>query len=93
MAQVDINLIAYKGTGPALTDVIAGHVPMLFGSATSALPAGKVGGEDPRHDQRERAKSMPEIPTVAESGYPGFEVDAWLGDSRRREQRRRSCRS
>ena len=80
MAQVDINHIAYKVTGPALTDVIAGHVPMLFGSATSVLPAGKAGRvRILAMTGRERAKSMPEIPTVAESGYPGFEVDAWYG--------------
>ena len=43
MAQVDINHIAYKGTGPALTDVIAGHVPMLFGSATQCCQPAKLG--------------------------------------------------
>ena len=80
MGQVDMNHIAYKGPAPALTDVIAGHVPVLFGSATSVLPAGKAGRvRILAITGRERAKSMPDIPTVAESGYPGFEVDAWYG--------------
>jgi tripartite-type tricarboxylate transporter receptor subunit TctC len=80
MAQVDMNHIVYKGTAPALTDVIAGHVPVLFGSTASVLPAGKAGRvRILAITGRERSKSMPEIPTVAESGYPGFEVNAWYG--------------
>ena len=80
MAGIDVTHIPYKGTGPALTDVIAGHVPMLFGSAVSILPLAKAGRVKVlAMTGKQRSKAMPDIPTVAEAGYPGFEVDSWYG--------------
>ncbi len=80
MARVELVHVPYKGTGPALNDVLGGHVPMLFGSATSILPLMKAGRiKVLAMTGSKRSGTMPEIPTVAESGYPGFEVDSWYG--------------
>jgi tripartite-type tricarboxylate transporter receptor subunit TctC len=80
MAGINVAHIPYKGTGPALTDVVAGHVPMLFGSAVSVLPLAKAGRVKVlAMTGRQRSKAMPDIPTIAEAGYPGFEVDSWYG--------------
>jgi tripartite-type tricarboxylate transporter receptor subunit TctC len=80
MARIEVAHVPYKGTGPALTDVVAGHVPMLFGSAVSILQLQKTGRVKVlAMTGKQRSKSMPDIPTVAESGFPGFEVDSWYG--------------
>lgn len=79
MANVDILVVPYKGGAPAITDLIGGQVKMFFNSAAQFLPlskAGKVrilataGGQ--------RADYAPDIPTVAESGLPGFESSNWF---------------
>ena len=94
MAHIDIAHVPYKGTGPALTDVVGGHVPMLFGSAVSITPLQKAGRVRVlAMTGRQRSKTMPDIPTVAESGYPAFEVDSWYGCSCRRVPRTRSSHS
>lgn len=80
MAGIDMVHIPYKGAGPALTEVMAGQVPLLFGNplgSMSSVKAGRVraiGVSGPR-----RMASMPEIPTIAESGLPGFETTLFLG--------------
>ena len=80
MAGVDMLQVPYKGTGPALTDLLAGRVQFMSVEAVAALPhvkAGKLralGVATP-----ERNALAPEVPTVAEAGYPGFEVTAWYG--------------
>ncbi len=80
MAKIELTHVPYKGTGPALNDVVGGHVPMLFGSAASILPLMKAGRiKVLAMTGSKRSSTMPEIPTVAESGYPGFEVDSWYG--------------
>ena len=79
MAQVDLLVVPYKGGGPAIVDLIGGQVKMFFNSAAAFLPlmkTGKVlvlatGGA-------QRADYAPEIPTVAESGVPGFEASTWF---------------
>jgi tripartite-type tricarboxylate transporter receptor subunit TctC len=71
--------IPYNGNGPAGTAVVAGQVEALFGSMPALLPQAKSGRVralavgTPR-----RSPSMPEVPTVAESGYPGFDASLWL---------------
>ena len=71
--------IPYNGNGPAGTALIAGQVEILFGSLPSLLPHAKSGRVraiavgTPR-----RSPSLPEVPTVAESGYPGFDASLWL---------------
>lgn len=78
MAGVDMTHVAYKGGGPALTDVMAGQVPVFFASLASSLPfiqSGKlravaVTGKAP-------APALPQLPTVAQAGLPGYEVYEW----------------
>ena len=80
MAGVDLVHIPYKGNAQALNDVIGGQVDMIFSALPPALPlakAGKVrilGVAMP-----ERLRSMPEMPTVAEQGLPGYEMSTWYG--------------
>ena len=80
VAGVDIAHIPYKGSAPAVADVIAGQVPVIVdsvASSTAQIKAGKLKAlatTGPR-----RLSVLPDLPTVAESGYPGFESTAWLG--------------
>lgn len=78
LAKIDLTHVAYKGTSPGLSDTIAGRVSMMFTSIVSArhhVEAGKLrvlataGGR--------RAAGWPEVPTIAESGVPGYAVDVW----------------
>ena len=78
--RMNVVHVPYKGAVQGLTDLVAGHVGLMFTSVLSTaqvLNAGKVrplatGGS-------ERSSMLPEIPTIAESGYPGFEVVSWWG--------------
>ncbi len=77
MAGTRIAHIPYKGTGQALPDLIGGHVAIMFGS-TSFVPhvkSGKLVGLGVTGATRSRG--LPEVPTIAESGVPGYEVTAW----------------
>jgi tripartite-type tricarboxylate transporter receptor subunit TctC len=80
MARVDIVHVAYKGAAPALTDVLAGQVQMSFLPAPTALPlvkSGKlraIGVSSPK-----RYSGLPDVPTIAEQGYPEFSVVGWNG--------------
>lgn len=78
MAKVDIREITYKGGAPALIDVLAGRVSMGFdavGTSTARVKAGKLRAL--AVTSIKRVAAMPEIPTIAEQGYPGFDVGAW----------------
>ncbi len=71
--------IPYNGNGPAGTAVIGGQVEILFGSLPALLPHAKGGRVRALAvGTLTRAPSMPEVPTVAESGYPGFDASLWL---------------
>ncbi|MBT2302704.1 tripartite tricarboxylate transporter substrate binding protein [Variovorax paradoxus] len=78
MAKTRMTHVAYKGGGPALTDVMAGQVPVFFASLGSGMPyiqSGKlrplaIGG-------KARSPVLPEVPTIAESGLPGYEMYEW----------------
>ena len=79
-AGVDIVHVPYKGTGPAGTATSGGQVQALFGSMPAVLPHAKGGRLRPiAVGTAKRSQALPEVPTVAESGYPGFEVSLWLG--------------
>ena len=72
--------VPYRGNAPAVADVIAGHVTMIFDGMATSLPHvrdGRLRGIAVSTAQR--ASSMPELPTVAESGWPGFDVGSWFG--------------
>ncbi len=80
MTGIDMVHIPYKGTAPAVTDLIAGHVSLMFNSMPSVLAqvqAGRLKGIAVGSAQRSPA--APNIPTVAESGVPGFEYVTWYG--------------
>ena len=71
--------IPYNGNGPAGTAVVAGQVEILFGSLPALLPHAKSGRVRPiAVGTPKRSPSLPEVPTVAESGYPGFDASLWL---------------
>jgi tripartite-type tricarboxylate transporter receptor subunit TctC len=79
-AGLKMEAVLYKGGGPAIADVVAGHVPCYFGNLNEILPhagGGKinvlaVSGET-------RAPQLPQVPTVAEQGFPGFRTVTWNG--------------
>jgi len=80
MSGTQLTPIYYKGTAPAMTDLIAGHIPVMFISNISALPhvkSGKLKALAVTGEQR--TALAPEIPTVAESGLAGYEVYGWYG--------------
>ena len=80
MAGVNFVHIPYKGTGPALNDVISGQVQMIFGSILATLPHVKSGRlKGIAVSGTKRSEAAPEIPTVSESGLPGYEVTLWYG--------------
>lgn len=80
MAGIDMVHIPYKGQGPALIDVLAGNVDIMFGNLPDFLPyirAGKLKAYGTTFQTR--VPQAPEIPTIAEQGYPKFETDSWYG--------------
>jgi tripartite-type tricarboxylate transporter receptor subunit TctC len=80
MAGVDIVHVPYKGAQPALTDVLAGQVQVMFATSTSVLPFIKAGRlRALAVTTATRSASLPDLPTVAEAGVPGFESITWHG--------------
>jgi tripartite-type tricarboxylate transporter receptor subunit TctC len=78
MAGVQMTHVAYKGGGPALTDVMSGHVPVFFASMASSLPfiqSGKLRAL--AVTGKAHAPALPQLPTVAQAGLPGYEVYEW----------------
>ena len=79
-AGIDIVHVPYNGNGPAGTATMAGQVQALFGSMPAVLPHAKSGKLRPLAvGTTKRSPSLPDVPSVAESGYPGFEASLWLG--------------
>jgi len=79
-ARIKATHVPYKGTGPALTDTVAGHTQFIFGSPAVTMPhlkSNRLRGIAVTTAQR--IKSAPELPTVAESGYKDFAVVLWHG--------------
>jgi tripartite-type tricarboxylate transporter receptor subunit TctC len=75
----DLVHVPYKGSGPAMADLIAGQVQMTFSSITAALPFikdGRLRGLATTGERR--APALSNLPTISESGFPGFEVNLWL---------------
>ena len=80
MTGTNIVHIPYKGAAAALTDIIAGNVQMKFNSMPAVVPLIKSGRiKALAISTPQRSKVMPEIPTIIESGVPGFEVVTWYG--------------
>ena len=80
MAGINLTHIPYKGTGPLLNDVLAGQVPVTIASAVGLVPqikAGKLRGLGVTSARRSAA--VPDLPTIAEAGVPGYDVTQWFG--------------
>ncbi|MCW5576470.1 MAG: tripartite tricarboxylate transporter substrate binding protein [Burkholderiales bacterium] len=79
-AGVDMVHVPYKGGGPATTAILSGEVQAVFGSLTSVVPQVKAGKLTPIGvTGAKRSQLAPEYPTIAELGYPGFEMTSWYG--------------
>lgn len=79
-AGVELVQVPYKGLAPAVMDVVAGQVPFIFSGLSVAIPqirAGKLRAL--AVSTRERAPSLPEVPTMQEAGFRNFDVSAWFG--------------
>ena len=79
MAKIDMQHIPYKGSNPAVTDLLGGQVNYMFDSITSAKPHIDSGKLRPIGiTTSKRSKALPNVPTIAESGLPGYEVTPWF---------------
>jgi tripartite-type tricarboxylate transporter receptor subunit TctC len=79
-AGVDTLVIAYKGTGPALTDLMSGQIQLVADPMLSSLPLAQSGSiKALAVTSLKRQATAPQIPTVDESGFPGFEFVSWYG--------------
>jgi len=77
MAGIDLVHVPYKGTGPATADLVAGQIQFMSVDMTVATPHIKAGRLKPLAVATARRMPGLEVPTVAEAGYPGFEVSSW----------------
>jgi len=80
MAGIKLTHIAYKGEGPAMADALGGQVPIIFSSLAAGIPNVKSGKLVALAvTSPERNPALPDVPTVAESGLPGYAATAWYG--------------
>jgi tripartite-type tricarboxylate transporter receptor subunit TctC len=80
MAKIDITPIPYKGGAPALTDLIGGHIPMTFNNIPESIAQVTAGTVRPLGVTTAiRSPVLPDVPTIAESGLPGFDTGVWWG--------------
>jgi tripartite-type tricarboxylate transporter receptor subunit TctC len=79
-ADVKLTHVPYRGGGPAMNDAVAGHVDLLVGSTALSIPQVQAGKIRPVvQTGKTRATALPDVPTVIEGGFPGFEAYAWWG--------------
>ena len=77
---INIVHVPYKGLGPAFSDVLGGQVPMMFTGVSNVVPHMKTGRlRVLAIGSPKRSSTLPEVPTVAEAGVPGFDFDSWTG--------------
>lgn len=80
VAKLDMVHVPYKGSAPAITDALGGHVPMIFDSTVAIVPQLKSGKLRPiAVTSAKRSPLLPDVPTLAEAGLPGVESYAWYG--------------
>ncbi len=80
MAGIEMTHVAYKGAHPALTDVMSGHIQLMFESASQALPLIRSGAlRGIGVGSAERNPDLSDVPTIAESGYPDYLISVWNG--------------
>jgi tripartite-type tricarboxylate transporter receptor subunit TctC len=79
-SKTDFRIVPYKGTAPALTDVMGGHISAMVDALPSTMPHVKSGKLKPLAvTTAKRVAALPDVPTVAESGLDGFEMVSWYG--------------
>ena len=79
-AGLDMTNVSYRGNAPALTDVVAGHLPTMFSNISDAIPQASAGSiRLLAVSSEKRAPQLPDVPTIAEAGFPGFNVLTWNG--------------
>ena len=79
MAGINIMHVPYKGSGPAITDMLGGQVDLMFDSITSARPHSQSGKLRALGvTTAKRSSALPDVPTIAEAGVPGYEVSPWF---------------
>ena len=79
-AAVELVHVPYKGAAPAITDLVGGQIRMMFAPAVNALPLAASGNlRALAVTSAKRSRLAPDLPTIAESGLPGFEVTGWYG--------------
>lgn len=80
VAGIDLRQVPYRGTGPAMIDLLGGHVQVMFGGALASLPHIHSGAVRPLAVAgSHRNPALPQIPTIAESGHPRYAADSWNG--------------
>uniref|UniRef100_A0A973WLV1 Tripartite tricarboxylate transporter substrate binding protein n=1 Tax=Bradyrhizobium quebecense TaxID=2748629 RepID=A0A973WLV1_9BRAD len=80
IAGVEMTHVPYKGAGPALTDLLSGNIQLMFDTLGTALPPVKSGMlRALAVTSTERIPDLPDLPTIAESGYPDYAVSVWYG--------------
>lgn len=80
MAGVSLEHIPYKGAAPAMSDLIGGHIPIMFDTLPTVLPAAQAGNiRVLAVTSLQRAASLPDVPTLDEAGVKGFEATSWFG--------------
>ena len=79
-AVIDVKHVPYKGTAPALSDLVAGRIKIIFDPVQSTLAQVHAGNlRALAVSSKVRSLALPDVPTIAESGFPGFETTAWWG--------------
>jgi tripartite-type tricarboxylate transporter receptor subunit TctC len=79
-AGLEMTNVSYRGTAPALTDLIAGHIPTMFVPISEALPQARAGLiRMLAVSSGTRSAEAPDVPTIAEQGFPGFHMVSWTG--------------
>jgi len=79
-AGLEMTSVSYRGTAPAMTDLVAGHIPTMFVPLSEALPQAQAGNIRMLGvSSAKRAPQAPQVPTIAEAGFPGFHGASWNG--------------
>jgi tripartite-type tricarboxylate transporter receptor subunit TctC len=80
MANVNLNTVPYKGSAPAITDLLGGQIQVMFTTVASAAPLVEAGQlRALAVTSAERSPAFPNLPTVSEAGVPGYDAEAWYG--------------